>query len=250
MILIFYGILIGIFITLIGGGGASLYLGVLVSQFKMPLEIAVPTSLFVALPPLIIAFFAQNRSKNVNFYLGNRMIISSIPGIIIGTFISKYIDTNLYNIIVGSIFIIMGLLVLIKFSRKKDNTSNVFQKNSGKVAFLLGFLSGLMVGIGGLSGGATTVAGLSILGLSAIESAGTTTFVLCIMSIFGLITHLFTGRIDWLSGVGLMLGAMIGSGTTPFILNKLDSTKVNKYLTPLLAFVIIYFGLQMLFLAT
>ncbi|WP_252898940.1 hypothetical protein [Secundilactobacillus odoratitofui] len=47
---ILLGLLIGIFVSLIGGGGASLYLGVLSGQLAT--STAVSTSLFVALPAL------------------------------------------------------------------------------------------------------------------------------------------------------------------------------------------------------
>ncbi|WCJ47741.1 permease [Levilactobacillus brevis] len=51
-----YGFMIGVFVSLIGGGGASLYLGVLTSQLGLATAVAVPTSLFVALPALFLGF--------------------------------------------------------------------------------------------------------------------------------------------------------------------------------------------------
>jgi uncharacterized membrane protein YfcA len=62
-----YGFMIGVFVSLIGGGGASLYLGVLTSQLGLATAVAVPTSLFVALPALFLGFLTQVRIHNVNF---------------------------------------------------------------------------------------------------------------------------------------------------------------------------------------
>jgi Sulfite exporter TauE/SafE. len=74
----------------------------------LPTAVAVPTSLIVALPALFFGFLTQMRVKNVNFHIGNQMIIAAIPGIIIGTVSAKFIPQNLYNWIVGSIFLVMG----------------------------------------------------------------------------------------------------------------------------------------------
>lgn len=243
MLILGYGLIIGIFVSLIGGGGAALYLGVLTSQLGLATAIAVPTSLLVALPALFFGFLTQMRIKNVNFRVGNQMILAAIPGIIIGTVSAQFIPQNLYNWIVGSIFIVMGLMVLLKAVRHKkaqpDNSKQLW------IARGFGLLSGLMVGIGGLSGGATTAAGLTILGLTAVEAAGTATYVLTTMSAISLVGHLFTSTFAWQAGWLLMLGAIIGAVITPLLIRRLDLNKVNRVLTPFLGLLIIYFGIKM-----
>lgn len=244
MLVIIYGFLIGVFVSLIGGGGASLYLGVLINQLHVPAPIAAPTSLFIALPALFFGFLTQLKVQNVQFKIGNKMILASIPGIVIGTLSAKYIPLKIYNWIVGIILIVMGIIVLIKFFRK--NEDNTDKSNNNLLAIGLGLLSGLMVGIGGLSGGATTVGGLTIMGLGAIEAAGTTTYVLWVMSLIGFISHLFTSKFAWTAGLGLMIGAIIGSVITPLVLRKMNYVKINNILTPLLGVIIFYFGIKMI----
>jgi uncharacterized membrane protein YfcA len=244
MLVVIYGFLIGAFVSLIGGGGASLYLGVLTSQLHIPAPIAAPTSLFIALPALFFGFLTQLKVKNVEFKIGNKMILSAIPGIVIGTISAKYIPLNVYNWIVGLILMVMGIIVLIKFFRHTESDNN--KKDSNWLAISLGLLSGLMVGIGGLSGGATTVGGLTIMGLGAVEAAGTTTYVLWVMSLIGFISHLFTSQFAWTAGLGLMVGAIVGSVITPLVLKKMNYVKINTFLTPLLGVIIFYFGIKMI----
>ncbi|WP_311319380.1 sulfite exporter TauE/SafE family protein [Lactiplantibacillus plantarum] len=236
------GLLIGIFVSLIGGGGAALYLGVLTSQVGLATAVAVPTSLIVALPALFFGFITQLKIKNVNFKIGNQMIIAAVPGIIVGTFSAQFIPKQLYNWIVGTIFLIMGAMVLIKYVHHSKQTTAGHQP--WQAAFF-GLLSGLMVGIGGLSGGATTAAGLAILGLTAVEAAGTATYVLTVMSTISLIGHLFTSTFAWQSGLVLMIGAIIGAIITPLVIRHLNLDKVNRVLTPFLGLIIIYFGIKM-----
>lgn len=236
------GLLIGIFVSLIGGGGAALYLGVLTSQVGLPTAVAVPTSLIVALPALFFGFLTQMRVHNVNFHIGNQMIIAAIPGIIVGTVSAKFIPQQLYNWIVGTIFLIMGGMVLYKYFRHASKDAH---NQKPWMAAFFGLLSGLMVGIGGLSGGATTAAGLAILGLTAVEAAGTATYVLTCMSAISLIGHLFTSTFAWQAGLIIMLGAILGSVITPLVIRRLDLVKVNRVLTPFLGLLIIYFGIKM-----
>ena len=149
------------------------------------------------------------------------MIIAAVPGIIVGTFSAQFIPQQLYNWIVGTIFLIMGAMVLIKYVHHSKQTTAGHQP--WQAAFF-GLLSGLMVGIGGLSGGATTAAGLAILGLTG---------------------HLFTSTFAWQSGLVLMIGAIIGAIITPLVIRHLNLDKVNRVLTPFLGLIIIYFGIKM-----
>lgn len=243
MLIFTYGLIIGIFVSLIGGGGAALYLGVLTSQIGLTTAVAVPTSLLVALPALFFGFLTQMRIKNVNFHVGNQMILAAIPGILVGTISAQFIPQKLYNWIVGTIFIVMGGMVLLKAIRRQKKSRKTAQQIW--IARGFGLLSGLMVGIGGLSGGATTAAGLTILGLTAVEAAGTATYVLTTMSAISLIGHLFTSTFAWQAGWLLMIGAIIGAVITPLVIRRLDLDKVNRVLTPFLGLLIIYFGVKM-----
>lgn len=243
MLILVYGLIIGSFVSLIGGGGAALYLGVLTSQLGLSSAVAVSTSLLVALPALFFGFLTQMRIKNVNFRVGNQMVIAAIPGIVIGTISASYIPQQLYNWLVGVIFIVMGLLVLSKTVRHPSIPAT--GSHQAWLARGFGLLSGLMVGIGGLSGGATTAAGLAILGLTVVSAAGTATYVLTAMSAISLIGHLFTSTFAWQAGWLLMLGAIIGAVITPLGIRRLDLNKVNRILTPFLGLLIIYFGIKM-----
>ncbi|BDZ29740.1 sulfite exporter TauE/SafE family protein [Lactiplantibacillus sp. WILCCON 0030] len=243
MLVFSYGLMIGIFVSLIGGGGAALYLGVLTSQLGLATAVAVPTSLLVALPALFFGFLTQMRIKNVDFHVGNQMILAAIPGILVGTISAQFIPQKLYNWIVGTIFIVMGGMVLLKAIRRQKKSRESAQQIW--IARGFGLLSGLMVGIGGLSGGATTAAGLTILGLTAVEAAGTATYVLTTMSAISLVGHLFTSTFAWQAGWLLMIGAIIGAIIMPLVIRRLDLAKVNRVLTPFLGLLIIYFGIKM-----
>ncbi|CAK1237971.1 sulfite exporter TauE/SafE family protein [Fructobacillus fructosus] len=246
MLIILYGFLIGCFVTLIGGGGATFYLGVLTSSLAMSTEMAVPTSLFIAVFALLSGFLTQLKLKNVDLRIGNRLIFAAIPGIIIGTAVSRFIPAVIYQTAIGCLLTFMGCVVLYKNLRKKKKEQVVNEKS--KVALLFGLISGLMVGFGGLSGGSAVVAGLSIIGLPAVKATGTTTYILWVLAVVGLFSHLAAGSpISWTAGLFLMAGGIAGSVLTPLVLRLFDQKKLNKFLSPMLGFVIIYFGLNLIF---
>lgn len=240
MIVIIDGVLIGAFVSVMGGGGAALYLGVLTGQLGIATAIAAPTSLIVAIPALLFGCLTQIRIRNVHFDLGNRMILAALPGILIGTGISPFIPAQIYDWVVGTILTVMGVVVLYRAAVPAKQP--VAGRSRGWIAVSLGLLSGLMVGIGGLTGGGTTVAGLSILGLSALEAAGTSTYVLSVMALVGAVSHLFTGSIDWTAGITLMMGSVIGAVVTPLVLHRFDLVKLSRWLTPAMGLIIVYFG--------
>ncbi|GEO68985.1 sulfite exporter TauE/SafE family protein [Levilactobacillus acidifarinae] len=245
MLVLVYGVLIGAFISVMGGGGAALYLGVLTSQIGISTAVAAPTSLIVAIPALLFGCVTQIRIHNVHFDLGNRMILAALPGIFLGTGISPFIPAKIYDWVVGTILMVMGAIVVIRGLRQGQKVPT--GRSRLGVAVGLGFLSGMMVGIGGLTGGGPTVAGLSILGLSAMSAAGTSTYVLSVMALVGAVSHLFTGNIAWSAGVTLMIGSVIGAVVTPLLLHRLNMVKLNKWLTPLMGLVIVYFGVNIFF---
>lgn len=228
---------------MIGGGGASLYLGVLSGQLAT--STAVSTSLFVALPALFFGTLTQIHIHNVHFKVGNQLIFAAIPSIIVGTFMGKYIPEVVYTIIIGLLLTVMGGIVLRKNLWRHTGVSKT-PHHRPIFAYSLGALSGLMVGLGGLSGGATTVAGLSMMGLTTFEAAGTTTYVLCAMALVGFMSHLMTSTIAWTAGITLMIGAIIGSILTPLVLTKIDIRKLDRPLGIFLGLVIVYFGVKML----
>lgn len=243
MVGIVYGFLIGVFISLMGGGGAALYLGVLTSQLGISTAVAAPTSLIVAIPALLFGCATQMRIHNVHFKLGNRMIIASLPGILLGTGVAPFIPNQIYDWVVGGILMVMGAIVVIRGLRQGARTPS--GRSRLGVAVGLGFLSGLMVGIGGLTGGGPTVAGLSILGLSAMEAAGTSSYVISVMALVGAVGHLFTGTIAWQAGVTLMVGSVVGAVLTPLLLHKLNLVRLNQWLTPIMGLIIVYFGVNL-----
>ncbi|MFC6322382.1 sulfite exporter TauE/SafE family protein [Companilactobacillus baiquanensis] len=241
--LIAIGFLIGLLVLSTGGGGGALYLGVLTGLFHLSAPVAAATSLFTAFPSLVVGAIGHYRSGNVRFKIGNRMIITAIPATIIGSLLSPYIPKIIYTWIIAIVLIALGLQIFIQLFFPSKNIKK--SKYDNLKASIFGIVSGLMVGIAGLSGGAPILAGLLLLNLDMVRAVATSSYVLVGTSVIGLIFHL-NGNIDWSIGISLMIGAVIGAFLAPKLLSKVNPVKFNTYVKPIIAVLIVFLGLKMI----
>lgn len=219
--LILAGFVIGVFVLSTGGGGAAIYLGILTSFFHLSAPLAAATSLLTAFPSLCVGAFGHYRAGNIRFKVGNQMMLSAIPATIVGALVSPYIPKNIYTWIVALILMALGIQILYQryFSKSNENKP---AKNVGTKAAMFGVVSGLMVGIAGLSGGGPIIAGLLLLNLDMIRAAATSAYVLVGTSGVGLLFHLSSGNIQWKLGLSLMIGAIFGAILAPKLLAKME----------------------------
>lgn len=235
LLLIIVGFIIGTVVITLGGGGAAFYLGILTTVFGLGPASAAATSLVTSFPSLLIGSYSYFRIHKIKLRIAWRMIIFAVPAVVVGSLISPYIPVKIYSYIIGGILAILGLQTL--FSRQKDH-----QNPNKWLAPVYGVISGLMVGVGGLSGGGPVVAGLLVMGSDMVTAAATSSLVLVVMTATGLIFHLSAGNVDWSVGLGLMFGAILGSFLAPVLLGKLDPQKFTKYVKPILGVLLVVMG--------
>jgi uncharacterized membrane protein YfcA len=91
-----------------------------------------------------------------------------------------------------------------------------------------------MSGLVGVSGTTPIVAGLTVLGCGALETVGTSVFVLVGISMTGFFMHLGMGNVSWhLVGL-LVIGTMTGAFLGPVMLKQFSRATLEKSLPPML----------------
>lgn len=233
--LIITGFIIGTIVITLGGGGAAFYLGILTTVFGLGPASAAATSLVTSFPSLLIGSYSYFRLHKIKLKIAWRMIIFAVPAVVVGSLLSPHIPAKIYSFIIGGILAILGIQTL--FSKQDGH-----KKPNKWLAPIYGVISGLMVGIGGLSGGGPVVAGLLGMGTDMVTAAATSSLVLVVMTATGLIFHLSAGNVDWSVGLGLMFGAIMGSFLAPVLLGKLDPKKFTKYVKPILGVLLVVMG--------
>lgn len=232
----FVGFAIGVCITSIGGGGGSLYLGVLTAFFGVTPAVAVTTSLATGLATTAMGSYAHWRAGNVNRALGFTMFSSAVAAAVAGSLISNLIPEGAYTKITG--LVLLGLVAQMvyaytrrrKYGARKPNASPTQADTAKAVAF--GAFGGLLSGVMGLSGGVLIVAGLMLLGCSSLETVGTSVFVLFGMAAVSFCMHIATGAVDWMLVVLLGSGTVLGAWASPRLLARVSKERLEVVLQP------------------
>ena len=237
------GFLVGGIVISLGGGGAAFFLSILTGVGHLSASSAAATSLFVGLPALMVGSYSHWRTGNMCFHEGNQMLIAALPSTIIGSLVAKYIPETIYSWIIFIIFILLGVQMLLQSFHRNTPVKNKTHRSG--MTYVFGILSGLMVGIAGLSGGGPLVAGLLLIGLTMQQAAATSSYVLVITSIVGLFLHATQGHTAWVMGAVLMIGALLGSAIAPRFLSRLNPQKVTLVLRPIMGLFLILMGLKL-----
>ena len=247
-----FGFVIGLLVSMFGGGGGGLYVPLLTLLFNVPIQVAVATSLASIIPTTLVGAYAHHKQGNVNIQIG---LIFGATGII-GTLMGVYFSTLITPFILRKLFGILAILFVIPvFFRKKkkmieqsDKLDDLKIINLKKVSIssIFGLLSGLMSGLFGVSGGAPVAAGLYTLGFPANIVIGTSVFVLFFNAVSGLFGHLAVGHINFILIILLGGSAAIGALIGPRLLKRIKAEILDKWFKIILTILLALMGLMMI----
>ena len=251
-----FGLVIGLLVSMFGGGGGGFYVPVLILIFGVTPQVAIATSLASVLPTTAVSSISHFRQGNIDIRTGLILGIGGIIGTLIGANIANILPSKDLQLILGIftlIMIIPMLRSLIQRHQKlKEENADKEEKlilNGPRrvIASFFGVASGLLAGVFGISGTPPIVAGLYSLGLPAVMVVGTSVFVLIFNSIAGIGGFYLLGRLDLtliiLLGGGSAVGAFIG----PLLLKKINPKTFEKIYGPLIVSIMVIFGLGLIF---
>jgi uncharacterized membrane protein YfcA len=113
--ILFEGAVVGILTGLVGAGGGFLIIPALVLLAKMPMKLAVGTSLFIIAIKSLFGFIGDIQSGMVIDWLMLAFFTSSaVTGIFIGIYLSKKIDGAKLKTGFGWFVLIMGIYIITK----------------------------------------------------------------------------------------------------------------------------------------
>jgi uncharacterized membrane protein YfcA len=108
------GIFIGTVTGLIGAGGGFLIIPVLVNLLKLPMKIAVGTSLLIISTNSLIGFLFSLSHTSVLWHFLLTITFIAVIGILIGSFLSTKIDGKKLKPAFGWFVLVMGIYIIIK----------------------------------------------------------------------------------------------------------------------------------------
>jgi len=202
------GVAAGILGSMIGLGGGIIVVPVL-TFFGFSPTLAASNSLFAAFSNAVGSTVSYSRQKRIDYSLGLKLGLLSIPGTVLGAYLSSDVTPGIFKILFGLVLISSAVYI---FMRKKIETK---EKNLTKqmIVFVIStsFFAGIISSFFGIGGGIVFVPLMVVgLGMTMKKAAPTSQFILLFASLSGIITHSILGHPDFLQAGLLAVGAFVG----------------------------------------
>ena len=270
MLFFFYLFLMGIFAGLIGSvigiGGGVIIVPILTLALKIPIHIAIGTSIICVLATSLSASIRFFRKNVINVDLGLMMEIPTAIGGIAGSIAVAYLKNDVLFIIFGCFTVASGLFTYFKnrfpglantsIKRKSDPVSifnsEYYDESTGKqvrysirnvphgsaLSVLAGFFSGLL----GVGGGIIKVPVMNtIMDVPLKVATATSSYMIGITAVVSSIIYFYNGYISPLITIPAVIGVLIGAVSGSYAAGKLKT----RFLIVIILVVFIIIGILM-----
>jgi len=241
--LIVSGVFAGVLAGLLGIGGGTVMVPILLALGYEPIQ-AVATSSLAIIVNSLSGSFQNWRMGLLDF---NRVLWLGIPAVItvqLGVFIANNLPQRLLLIAFAILLVVNIFLVSLRRNLVNRNTSErqagqQMNSNWGKV--LTGSLAGLMAGLLGVGGGVIMVPlQMALLGEPIKRAIQTSLGVVVLTAIASTVGHAFRGNVVWSAGLILGFGGLISAQLSSRSLPKLPDRVVSWLFRGLLVVLVIY----------
>jgi uncharacterized membrane protein YfcA len=207
------GFVAGVVGSIIGLGGGIIVVPVLTFLGISP-AMASSSSLFAAFSNSIASTASYAKQKRIEYKIGLRLGLMSIPGTIIGAFATTDVAPTTFKILFGLVLVASCFYLFMKrnMESKQTNVSRLMLVASAGISFCAGILSSFF----GIGGGIVFVPLMIIgLGLLVKKATATSQLILLFSSSSGMIAHVLLGHSDFdyalLLSIGAFGGGLVGS---------------------------------------
>jgi uncharacterized membrane protein YfcA len=188
-------ILIGVSLGMLGGGGSTLAVPVLVYVARLPVKPAIATSLLVVGGAAAIGALRHLRAGNVDGRAAATFAVVSMAGSYAGARAAAYVPDALQLIL----FAIIMLVVSVSMMRAKPAAAGDSRRHRSviEIALVAAFV-GILTGLIGVGGGFLIVPALVLVaGLEMKRAIGTSLVVIFANSLTGFLGYAGQVQIDW-----------------------------------------------------
>jgi uncharacterized protein len=199
------GVGVGIVFGMFGAGGSAFATPVL-ALFGVPPILAVASPLPAMVPAAIAGARRFLRAGNLDARVAKLSIFGGVPGTLVGAFASVLVGGDRLVVLSGALLLVIGVRLLMRDPGGAAERAAVRRGRTRLVvtaAFLVGFLTGLLANGGGFL---LVPVFVLLLGLTAVEAAGTSMVVVGVLTVPTLIVHWALGHIDWVVAAGFAVG--------------------------------------------
>jgi len=227
-----FGFLIGIFAALTGIGGGAFIVPLLVLIYSLETDNAIGTSLAAILFTAIASTLNYSRQKRIYYRTGLLLAVATVPGALLGSYLTEIIRAKLLGLILGALLIPIAIIIMVDPATRLQKRSTANGKHpqtdtktdseliNSKRTLLLGlplsFFGGLASGLLGIGGGMLVVPILTLaIGMPIHIATATSMFNMIFTATSGVTMHFLENHITFeiaaFLGLGTVLGAQVGA---------------------------------------
>ena len=108
------GLLVGFITGFVGVGGGFLIIPVLTNFIKLPMKFAVGTSLMIIAINSLFGYLGDVGQHVIDWAFVSRMIAMSVVGVLLGSYLSRFIKSSQLKPTFGWFTLCLGLFILVK----------------------------------------------------------------------------------------------------------------------------------------
>lgn len=225
------GILVGLLGALLGIGGGMVIVPLLVFAWHYEPQLAIGTSVLVVLLNAVSGTWGYIRQKKVCVDAALKFAVATVPGAFLGSYAAEYLQGRLFYLVFGAFFVLAAINMYRKANKEAAG------KTAGEVPAVYNWKLGVLcsVGVGflasilGIGGGIVHVPFMVyVLNFPVHVAIATSTCILAVSSLAGLVSHAMLGHIVWTSGLAIGVGAFVGAQGGVALAQRLQSGILMK----------------------
>ena len=207
------GFAAGILGSMIGLGGGIIVVPILTFLGFSP-SVAASNSLFAALSNAIASTTSYSKQKRIEFSLGLKLGLLSVPGTILGAVFSSDVSSEIFKILFGIILVLSSAYIFLR--KKLESKEKTLSKQMVIFAIGASFFAGIVSSVFGIGGGIIFVPLMVVgMGMTMKRAAPTSQLILLFASLSGVIVHSILGHPDFfqagLLAIGSFFGGLVGA---------------------------------------
>ncbi len=235
------GFAAGVLGSMIGLGGGIIIVPIL-TFFGFSPTLAASNSLFAAFSNAVASTISYSKQKRIEFSLGIKLGLLTIPGTILGAYVSSNVTPEIFKILFG--FVLIASAGYIFLRKKIENREINLSKQMMIFAIGASFFAGIISAFFGIGGGIIFVPLMVVgMGMAMKKAAPTSQLILLFASLSGVIVHTILGHSDFLQAGLLAIGSFAGG----LVGARLSVDIRERYLQILVSFAILAAAIKMFF---
>ena len=223
--------------SMLGLGGALIYVPILKWAGFSVKEIAIPLALLLNGLTTLTALITYFKNKLVDIKGGLAMTMTAFAFAPLGAYVSRMTSTKILLIFFSIAVLIAAIRML--FMSKEPEPKNIMSLKKRTIwGGIIGCFAGFVAGLLGVGGGFIMAPLLMWMGYRTKEATATSAFAVMFSSFSGFLGHAGQVQFNWnltiMLAVSVILGALLGS---KFLVKKAKSNRIKQI------FAIVLFGI-------